>query len=501
MKKILLCIMDGVGIRENSLGNAYKNADTPVLDSLMKEYPHTYLEASGEYVGLPKGQMGNSEVGHSSIGSGRIIYQSLEKINKSIEDGSFFTNEKLLGAINYAKKNNSNIHLIGLLSDGGIHSHINHLFSLLEMCKKEEFYSVYIHVITDGRDTAIDSGIKYIKMLEDKTKELGFGKIATLCGRYYMMDRDNNYDRVKLGYDMITKGIADKYENIEIAWKTNQDKGVTDEFILPSIIDKEGIIKDRDAVITYNFRPDRLRELYACLTNKDFNSFDRVVPKDIKLVTMMPVDSNVICENAYGYENLDNVLGQVIADNGLSQLRIAETEKYAHVTYFFDGGKELELNKCKRILIPSPKVATYDMMPEMSAVKITDALVKELDNEPDLVVLNYANGDMVGHTGVYEKGIIAVETVDKSIKRLLDKIKDMEYTMIITADHGNCEQMINDDGTINTAHTTNLVPFIIIDKDITLTKEVGKLSDIAPTILKIMGLNIPKEMTGNILIK
>ena len=501
MKKVLLCIMDGVGIRENSLGNAYKNADTPVLDSLMREYPHTYLEASGEYVGLPKGQMGNSEVGHSSIGSGRIIYQSLEKINKSIEDGSFFTNEKLLGAINYAKKNNSNIHLIGLLSDGGIHSHINHLFSLLEMCKKEEFYSVYIHVITDGRDTAIDSGIKYIKMLENKIKELGFGKIATLCGRYYMMDRDNNYDRVKLGYDMITKGIADEYENIEIAWKTNQDKGVTDEFILPSIIDKEGIIKDRDAVIAYNFRPDRLRELYACLTNKNFNSFDRVVPKDIKLVTMMPVDSNVICENAYGYENLDNVLGQVIANDGLSQLRIAETEKYAHVTYFFDGGKELELDKCKRILIPSPKVATYDMMPEMSAVKITDALIKELDNQPDLVVLNYANGDMVGHTGVYEKGIIAVETVDKSIKRLLDKIKDMEYTMIITADHGNCEQMINDDGTINTAHTTNLVPFIIIDKDITLTKEVGKLSDIAPTILKIMGLNIPKEMTGNILIK
>ena len=501
MKKVLLCIMDGVGIRENSLGNAYKNADTPVLDSLMREYPHTYLEASGEYVGLPKGQMGNSEVGHSSIGSGRIIYQSLEKINKSIEDGSFFTNEKLLGAINYAKKNNSNIHLIGLLSDGGIHSHINHLFSLLEMCKKEEFYSVYIHVITDGRDTAIDSGIKYIKMLENKIKELGFGKIATLCGRYYMMDRDNNYDRVKLGYDMITKGIADEYENIEIAWKTNQDKGVTDEFILPSIIDKDGIIKDRDAVIAYNFRPDRLRELYACLTNKNFNSFDRVVPKDIKLVTMMPVDSNVICENAYGYENLDNVLGQVIADNGLSQLRIAETEKYAHVTYFFDGGKELELDNCKRILIPSPKVATYDMMPEMSAVKITDALIKELDNQPDLVVLNYANGDMVGHTGVYEKGIIAVETVDKSIKRLLDKIKDMEYTMIITADHGNCEQMINDDGTINTAHTTNLVPFIIIDKDITLTKEVGKLSDIAPTILKIMGLNIPKEMTGNILIK
>ena len=501
MKKVLLCIMDGVGIRENSLGNAYKNADTPVLDSLMREYPHTYLEASGEYVGLPKGQMGNSEVGHSSIGSGRIIYQSLEKINKSIKDGSFFTNEKLLGAINYAKKNNSNIHLIGLLSDGGIHSHINHLFSLLEMCKKEEFYSVYIHVITDGRDTAIDSGIKYIKMLEDKTKELGFGKIATLCGRYYMMDRDNNYDRVKLGYDMITKGIADEYENIEIAWKTNQDKGVPDEFILPSIIDKEGIIKDRDAVIAYNFRPDRLRELYACLTNKNFNSFDRVVPKDIKLVTMMPVDSNVICENAYGYENLDNVLGQVIADNGLSQLRIAETEKYAHVTYFFDGGKELELDKCKRILIPSPKVATYDMMPEMSAVKITDALIKELDNQPDLVVLNYANGDMVGHTGVYEKGIVAVETVDKSIKRLLDKIKDMEYTMIITADHGNCEQMINDDGTINTAHTTNLVPFIVIDKDITLTKEVGKLSDIAPTILKIMGLDIPKEMTGNILIK
>ena len=500
MKKVLLCIMDGVGVRESIKGNALKNANTKTLDKLMKEYPNMLLNASGEYVGLPEGQMGNSEVGHSTIGSGRVIYQSLEKINKSIKNGDFYQNEELLNAINHAKMFNSKLHLIGLLSDGGIHSHINHLFAILNLCKKENFTNVYIHAITDGRDTAPDSGINYIKMLQDKLDELEFGKIATICGRYYMMDRDNRFERVKSAYDMLTEGKGDIYDYPEQAWKNNQARGITDEFINPSIIKRNGIIKDNDSIITFNYRPDRLRELYASLTNKDFSCFERKILNNIKLVTMMPVSNEVICTNAFKPENINNVLGKVISDNNLSQLRIAETEKYAHVTYFFDGGKELELNNCKRVLIPSPKVNTYDEQPEMSALEITNTLLNELKNKYDLIVLNYANGDMVGHTGVYEKGIIAVETVDNCLEKLINNINLDEFTIIVTADHGNCEQMINDDDTINTAHTTNLVPLIILDKNIKLKNEIGSLPDIAPTILEIMGINIPKEMTGNSLI-
>ena len=501
MKKVLLCIMDGVGIREATLGNAYKNANTKILDKLMKNYPHTYLEASGEYVGLPKGQMGNSEVGHTTIGSGRIIYQSLEKINQSIKDKTFFHNEEFLKVIKHVKNNHSELHLIGLLSDGGIHSHINHLYSLLELCQKEKLTNVYIHIITDGRDTSPTSGINYIKELENKIKKLKVGKIATICGRYYMMDRDNNYDRVKLAYDMLLLNKGNHYQDAISAWRDNQDKSITDEFIKPSIICEAGLISDNDGIITYNYRPDRLRELYTALTNKNYPCFERIVRKNLKLVTFMPVDKNVICSNAFKLENLSNVLGEVISKNNLSQLRIAETEKYAHVTYFFDGGKELNLNKCQKILIPSPKVATYDLMPEMSAYKITASLINELKQKPDLIVLNFANGDMVGHTGVYEQGLVAVTTVDTCIGKILSNINLDEYTIIITADHGNCEQMINDDGTINTAHTTNLVPFILIDKKYKLKPSIGKLSDIAPTILKIMGIDIPNEMTGNILIK
>ena len=502
MKKVLLCIMDGVGITSSSKGNALKNAKTKTIDSLMKEYPNMLLEASGEYVGLPDGQMGNSEVGHQAIGSGRIIYQSLEKINKSIKDKSFFKNEEFLKAIEHARNNNSKLHLIGLLSDGGIHSHINHLLALLDLCKNENFTNVYIHIITDGRDTAPDSGIDYIKILREKLIELDFGKISTLCGRYYMMDRDNRFDRVEKAYNMLVNSIGDKYDYPEQAWKNNQARGITDEFINPSIINREGIIEDNDSIITFNFRPDRLRELYASLTNKDFKCFERKMINNLKLVTMMPVSEEVICTNAYKKESLNNVLGKVIENNNLSQLRIAETEKYAHVTYFFDGGKELELNNCKRLLIPSPKVDTYDLKPEMSAPEITENLIKELENKYDLIVLNYANGDMVGHTGVYEKGIIAVETVDKCIETIINSINLDEYTVIITADHGNCEQMINEDNTINTAHTTNLVPFIILDKNIELKENYqGSLSDIAPTILKIMNIEIPNEMTGNVLIK
>ena len=492
--------MDGVGIRENSNGNAFKNADTNTIDRLLREYPNTMLHASSLHVGLPEGQMGNSEVGHSTIGSGRVIYQSLEKINKSIRDGDFFENNELLGAINHAKVNNSKLHLIGLLSDGGIHSHISHLFAILDLCNKENFHNVYVHVVTDGRDTAPDSGIIYIKNLIDKLNELSFGKIATVCGRYYMMDRDNRYDRVKLAYDMLVMGDGDKYSYPEQAWKNNQARGVTDEFINPSIINGDGIIADNDSIITFNFRPDRLRELYAALTNNEFKCFDRQILNNIKLVTMMPVSEEVICTNAFGFENIENVLGSVISASGLSQLRIAETEKYAHVTYFFDGGKELEHKNCEKILIPSPKVDTYDMKPEMSAYEITDKLIEQLNNKYDLIVLNFANGDMVGHTGVYDKGVEAVLVVDECINKIINNLNLDEYVMIITADHGNCEQMLNDDGSINTAHTTNLVPFILLDKTIKLSTQVGSLADIAPTILDIFGIDIPKEMTGNSLI-
>lgn len=500
MKKVLLCILDGVGLRDEEFGNAVKNAEMPNFNYLWNNYSHSTLEASSQAVGLPDGQMGNSEVGHGTIGTGRVTFQSLEKINQSINDGSFYRNSELLKAIEYAKNNNSNLHLIGLLSDGGIHSNINHLFSLLELCKRQDFTRVFIHVITDGRDTAPDSGISFIKMLSNKISELGVGKIATLCGRYYMMDRDNRFERVKKAYEMLVNGIGDKYQSADDAWKVNQKNGITDEFMKPSIIDENGMINDGDSVVTFNFRPDRLRELYAALSNLNFECFERKILNDLHVVTMMPVSDEVICHNAFSLDEIENTLGEVIAKNGLKQLRIAETEKYAHVTYFFDGGKELELPGCTRVLIPSPKVETYDLVPGMSAEEITDNLLKELTKKPDLVVLNYANGDMVGHTGVYLQGIKAMEVVDKCLGRIIDNINLDEYTILITADHGNCEEMINEDGSVNTAHTTNKVPLILVDKD---NREVinGGLSDVAPTILKIMNLDIPKEMTGKILIK
>ena len=498
MKKVLLCILDGVGIRRNKVGNAIRLANTPNLDYLWNNYPHTMLHASGNKVGLPDGEMGNSEVGHSNIGLGRVMKQSLEKINESIRNGEFFGNSELLSAINYAKKNNSKLHLIGLLSDGGIHSNINHLFSLLELCKNNNFNRVYIHIITDGRDTAIDSGIKYIKLLEDKIKELRIGVIVDLCGRYYAMDRDNNFDRIKFAYDMLTMSKGEIYHDIEEAWYDNQKKGMTDEFMMPSVINRDGKIESNDAVIVYNYRSDRLRELFASLTNKEFKCFDRDIPDNIKLVTMFPVSQDVICTNAFKEEELENSLGVVIEKNNLSQLRIAETEKYVHVTYFFDGGKYLDLKNEKKILIPSPKVKTYDLMPEMSAYKIKDTLLKELNNNYDLIVLNFANGDMVGHTGVLDSGIKACEVLDECLGDIIKNIGD--YTLIVTADHGNCELMINDDGSVNTNHTTNLVPFIIMDKGYEL-KESGKLADIAVTILNIMGVLVPKDMTGSNLIK
>ena len=498
MKKILLCIMDGVGYRENRLGNAVKNASTPYIDMLSTKYPNIELEASGSFVGLPDEVMGNSEVGHSTIGSGRIIYQSLVKINNSIRDKSIFDNKVLIDTMDMAKENNKKLHLIGLLSDGRIHSDINHLFTLLEMCKTSTVSNVYIHVVTDGRDTSPVAGIKFIDLLNKKIRELGVGKIATVCGRYYMMDRDNRFDRVELAYKMLVDGIGDKYETASDAWHSNQDMGITDEFIKPSIINDNGMINDGDSVIAFNFRPDRLRELFSALSNKDYQCFDRTIVNELKVVTMMPVADTVKCKNIFSYDIVDNTLGMVISKRGLSQLRIAETEKYAHVTYFFDGGKYLDFKNEKKILIPSPKVKTYDLMPEMSAYKIKDTLLKELNNNYDLIVLNFANGDMVGHTGILDSGIKACEVLDECLGDIIKNIGD--YTLIVTADHGNCELMINDDGSVNTNHTTNLVPFIIMDKGYEL-KESGKLADIAVTILNIMGVLVPKDMTGSNLIK
>ncbi len=498
MKKILLCILDGVGLTKNKKYNALYNAKTKTLDYLWNNYPHCTLEASSEYVGLPHGQMGNSEVGHTNIGAGRLVYQSLELINSKIKDGTFYENKEFLEAIKHVKDNHSKMHLIGLLSDGGVHSHINHLFALLDLMKKENVPEVYIHVFTDGRDVSPTSGIKYLNALQKKIKALGLGKIASISGRYYGMDRDNRFDRLEKSYRVLTEEGIDR-DALEV-WRESQAKDITDEFIVPTSTSKNGYITDNDAVIFFNFRPDRLRELGSVLTNREIKSIDRKFIENLKVVTMMPVTEEVTCPSAFHLQTLTNTLGEYISNLGLSQLRIAETEKYAHVTYFFDGGKELDLPKEKKILVPSPKVATYDMEPKMSAEMITASLVKELsENHEDLVILNFANGDMVGHTGNYEAAVKAVETLDDCLTKIIQNISLDEYTIIVTADHGNCEVMRNKDGSINTSHTTNKVPFIVTDKKAKLRD--GILSDIAPTILYLMGIDIPTEMTGKILIK
>ena len=367
------------------------------------------------------------------------------------------------------------------------------------MCKMYGLKNFYYHIFTDGRDVSPTSGIKYIKRLEDKIKDTGIGSIATISGRFYAMDRDNRYERLKRAYDAIIYGEADYYNSAIEAWKSNQDRGITDEFIEPAVINKKGIVDSGDGLICFNYRPDRLRELFSAITNDKFNGFKRKDISNIKLVTMMPVSDEVICKNAYRLEDLINTCGEYVAELGFKQLRIAETEKYAHVTYFFDGGVEKELNNCRRVLIPSPKVLTYDLKPEMSAYEITDRLISELNNHYDMIILNFANGDMVGHTGKYDAAVKAVETIDNCLGKIIDNINLDEYTVIITADHGNCEVMINDDGSVNTQHTTNLVPCIITDNNYKLKD--GKLGDLAPTILEIMGIDIPKGMTGSSLIE
>ena len=495
----VLCIMDGVGIRDTEYGNAVKMAKKPNLDYLIKNYPHSKLEASGELVGLPAGQMGNSEVGHTNIGAGRIVYQPLQLITNQIKNGEFFQNKNLLETIKHVKDNHSNLHICGLLSDGGIHSHINHLFGLIDLCKREGISNVYYHVFLDGRDTLPNICLKYLDELSEKIKETSVGSIASISGRYYAMDRDNRWDRVKKAYDVMVTGIGVECNSYKDVIEKNYNEGIFDEFIVPTIIDKNGMIKDNDGLIAFNFRPDRLREIFKAITNPDFSDFEHKNLKNIKLTTMMPVSDEVICNNAFELQKLDNTLGEYLSKNHKTQLRIAETEKYAHVTYFFDGGVEKDLDGCKRILVNSPKVATYDLKPEMSAYEVTDKLIKELDNHLDVVILNFANGDMVGHTGNLDAAIKAVETVDDCIGKIYKKVEEIGGTLIVTADHGNSEVMIDDNGNVITSHTTNKVPFIITDKSIKL--EDGKLADIAPTMLYLLGLDIPKEMTGNVLIK
>ena len=500
MKPLVLCILDGVGIREEIKGNAVKKAKMPTLNYLLENYPNSLLEASGTSVGLPNNQMGNSEVGHMNIGAGRIVYQPLMRITKSIEDKSFFENKKLLDAINHSKSNNSKLHIMGLLSDGGVHSHIDHLMALIDMCKQNNVNNVYYHLFIDGRDTLTNVAYTFVKELENKIHKTGVGKIASISGRYYSMDRDNNWDRIKKSYDVIVNGKNLINISIKNYIEDSYKNGITDEFIEPALINKNGLIEDNDSIIVFNFRPDRLRELFTVITNKKFDKFEQKDFNNIKLVTMMPVSDEVICSNAFDLENLNNTLGDYLSSLNYTQLRIAETEKYAHVTYFFDGGVDKDIKGCKRILIPSKKVATYDLEPQMSAYEITDNLLKELDKDLyNLIVVNYANGDMVGHTGNFDATVKALESVDECLKKLYDKIEELDGTLVLTADHGNSDYMIDENDNPVTSHSTSLVPFLITDKNLKLKN--GKLADIGPTILKLLDLEIPKEMTGNILIE
>ena len=504
MKPVVLCILDGCGIREEKDGNAFKNASKPNFDMLMKKYPHSLLQASGPYVGLPEGQMGTSEVGHMNIGAGRVALQPLEAITSSIKNKSFYKNNKILEVLNHVKNNNSNLHIFGLLSDGGVHSHLNHLLALLDMCKENNIENIYLDLCLDGRDTYEKSALKYLDILNNKIQKLGLGKISTISGRYYAMDRDNNFDRIKLAYDAICYGDAKTFKNYKELIEENYNKGITDEFVIPGLIDSKPI-KDNDGIITFNFRKDRLREMFTLLTNpsvyeKEANDKDLTVKhyNNLKVLTMYPVTETVLCKHAFNDLNLKNILVDYLHDNGLSQLRIAETEKYPHVTFFFDGGKEVEYNDMKKILIPSPKVATYDLKPEMSVYEVTDNFLKEVGNF-DVTIMNLANGDMVGHTGIYKAAKKAVEHMDICLGKIYKKVMDLNGVLIIIADHGNCDVMWDKSHKPVTSHTTNPVPCIITQEKIKI--EDGKLADIAPTMLKLLGLKIPNEMTGKVLIK
>ncbi|NII23929.1 2,3-bisphosphoglycerate-independent phosphoglycerate mutase [Pseudoflavitalea sp. X16] len=503
--KAILIIMDGWGLGKVKTSDAIQNANVPFVSSLYAKYPNTTLVTCGEAVGLPDGQMGNSEVGHLNLGAGRIVYQELQRINVAVRDGSFDKNPVLLNSIQYALDNKKPLHLLGLVSDGGVHSHTLHLKAIVSLCAKKGLKEVYIHAFTDGRDTDPKSGLGYLKDLQEHLNKTT-GKIATVSGRYYAMDRDKRWERVKLAYDALVNGAGEKATDGIAAIEQSYAHNITDEFIKPTVITGDNqqpliTIKDGDVAICFNFRTDRCREITQVLTQTDMP--DHGMKKlSLHYTTMTEYDKTfknvqVVFEN----DNLNNTLGEILAKNGKTQIRIAETEKYPHVSFFFSGGREVPFDGERRIMVPSPKVATYDLQPEMSAFELTDAIVPEIEKESaDFICLNYANADMVGHTGIWEAAIKAAETVDKCVERVVTAALAHGYTVFLTADHGNADYMINEDGTPNTAHTLNLVPLFVIDKDWKGTVKAGKLGDLAPTILTKMGLPIPAEMTGEVLI-
>jgi 2,3-bisphosphoglycerate-independent phosphoglycerate mutase len=500
-KPVTLIIMDGYGIRNDEVGNAIKMAKTPNLDLLMEEYPTSYLNASGLAVGLPDGQMGNSEVGHLNLGAGRIVYQSLTRINKEIKDGTFFTNQAYLNAVQNVKENDSKLHIMGLLSDGGVHSHIEHIKAFFKLAKDQGVKETYYHAFLDGRDTPPDSGVSYLEDLEAYFKSIEYGKVASVGGRYYGMDRDKNWDRVQVHYDVLT-GNSDSHKDSAVdGVKESYEEKVFDEFVIPFNVVKEGIIEDKDSVIFANFRPDRAIQIATALSNPEASGLNyEKGPKDITFVSTMSYSENVKGEIAFGLQKLDNMYGDVISKNGLKQLRIAETEKYAHVTFFFDGGMDKEIQGSTRVLVNSPKVATYDLQPEMSAPIVTEKVLDEINqNKHDTIILNFANCDMVGHTGVIPAAVKAVETVDECVGKVVDAVLDKGGVCIITADHGNAEKMLDQDGNPFTAHTTSIVPLIITDKDIEI-REGGILADVAPTLLDYLKIEQPAEMTGKTLL-
>ena len=496
-------ILDGWGIAPASSSNAATLAKTPNLDKYFAEYPHTQLEASGLEVGLPAGQIGNSEVGHINIGSGRIIYQSLTRISKSITDGDFFTNPVLVKVMDEVKASGKALHLLGLLSDGGVHSHITHIIALLEMAQKHGLSKIYVHAFLDGRDVPPQSALTYVEQLEAAMAKIGVGKIATVSGRYYAMDRDKRWERLAKAYATVVKGEGAKYASATEGIQASYDAGVTDEFVMPFTIEGvEATITACDGVIFANFRPDRAREITRAIIDEDFPYFERPQSaRPVHFACMAQYDATIAAPVAYPPESIDDTLGQVLAERGMHQLRIAETEKYAHVTFFFNGGVEEPNKNEERILIPSPKVATYDLQPEMSAEEVTQALLAELDKDKfDVVILNFANPDMVGHTGVLAAAIKAMEKVDNCVGRIVEKVLSLDGSVCICADHGNLEKMAEADGKPNTAHTTNPVPFLLVSKEKHGLQQ-GILADIAPTMLELLHIPQPKAMTGKSLIK
>lgn len=503
IKPLALIILDGYGYNPESYGNAIAAANTPYLDNLFATCPHTTIGASGMDVGLPDGQMGNSEVGHTNIGAGRIVYQELTRITKSIKDGDFFENPVLNEAIENCKKNDSALHLMGLLSDGGVHSHNTHLYGLLELAKKAGLTKVYVHCFMDGRDVPPTSGKDFVEALMAEMKKIGVGEIATISGRYYAMDRDNRWDRVEKAYNAMVFGEGEYFENPVDIMTASYTDNVTDEFVIPAVCSKNGKISENDSVILFNFRPDRAREITRTFVDDDFNGFERKNGRfPLYFVCMTQYDVTMPNVNvAFKPQSLTNTFGEYIADKGLTQLRIAETEKYAHVTFFFNGGVEASFTNEDRALIASPKVATYDLQPEMSAYEVTNEVVNRINSDKyDVIILNYANCDMVGHTGIFDAAVKAVEAVDKCVSKTVDAILAKGGVALITADHGNADQMYEPDGSPFTAHTTNRVPLLVAGMDCELADD-GVLADLAPTMLKILGLPQPAEMTGKSLIK